>query len=127
MNNNIGDILRKVNSENIKLELENGCLKLKSKTGIIDAELLNRIKSNKQFIIQYLKKYQNRNNLLEESIIPYNRDNIDKVPLSFSQERLWFLDQLQGSLEYHIPVVLRLEGDLDIDALQDALKMILSR
>ncbi|WP_344931111.1 condensation domain-containing protein, partial [Aquimarina addita] len=42
-------------------------------------------------------------------------------------ERLWFLDQLQGSLEYHIPVVLRLEGDLDIDALQDALKMILSR
>ncbi|MBQ0739766.1 hypothetical protein J9332_36290, partial [Aquimarina celericrescens] len=31
-----------------------------------------------------------------------------KIPLSFSQERLWFIDQLEGSVQYHMPVVLQL-------------------
>ncbi|WP_260852740.1 non-ribosomal peptide synthetase [Flavobacterium anhuiense] len=51
----------------------------------------------------------------------------DRVPLSFSQERLWFLDQLQGSTEYHIPIVLRLEGALDVSILERTLKTIVSR
>ncbi|WP_344931053.1 amino acid adenylation domain-containing protein, partial [Aquimarina addita] len=51
----------------------------------------------------------------------------ERIPLSFSQERLWFLDQLQGSLEYHIPVVLRLEGDLDVSILEQTLQGIVSR
>ncbi|MBC7875213.1 MAG: AMP-binding protein, partial [Ferruginibacter sp.] len=42
------------------------------------------------------------------------------IPLSFSQERLWFIDQLDGSLQYHIPAVLRLKGSLDIAALEGA-------
>ncbi len=50
-----------------------------------------------------------------------------QIPLSFSQERLWFLDQLQGSLEYHIPVVLRLKGDLDETILEESLKTIVDR
>ncbi|WP_222104900.1 non-ribosomal peptide synthetase, partial [Flavobacterium anhuiense] len=51
----------------------------------------------------------------------------DRVPLSFSQERLWFLDQLHGSTEYHIPIVLRLEGALDVSILERTLKTIVSR
>ncbi|MEO6187560.1 MAG: amino acid adenylation domain-containing protein [Ginsengibacter sp.] len=50
-----------------------------------------------------------------------------KIPLSFSQERLWFIDQLEGSLQYHIPVVLRLKGDLNKEALNYALNSILKR
>ncbi|OXB22915.1 hypothetical protein B0A80_13730, partial [Flavobacterium tructae] len=49
------------------------------------------------------------------------------IPLSFSQERLWFLDQLQGSTEYHIPTVLRLEGSLDVSVLEQTLQEIVSR
>ena len=42
-------------------------------------------------------------------------------PLSFAQQRLWFLDYLQpDSPVYNIAFALRLEGDLDRDALQRA-------
>ncbi|WP_245980573.1 condensation domain-containing protein, partial [Flavobacterium aquicola] len=50
-----------------------------------------------------------------------------RIPLSFSQERLWFLDQLQGSTEYHIPIVLGLEGALGISILEQTLQEIVSR
>ncbi|MES2894104.1 MAG: non-ribosomal peptide synthase/polyketide synthase [Bacteroidota bacterium] len=49
------------------------------------------------------------------------------IPLSFSQERLWFIDQLEGSLQYHISTVLRLEGQLDVNALSATFQTILNR
>jgi len=49
------------------------------------------------------------------------------IPLSFSQERLWFLDQLQGSSEYHMPFAFRLSGVLDPSLLSKCLRTIVSR
>ncbi|HEY0067187.1 MAG TPA: amino acid adenylation domain-containing protein, partial [Flavisolibacter sp.] len=50
-----------------------------------------------------------------------------RIPLSFSQERLWLIHQIEGSSHYHIPVVLRLAGDLDKDALAYAFSEIINR
>ncbi|HJT72886.1 MAG TPA: amino acid adenylation domain-containing protein, partial [Chitinophaga sp.] len=50
-----------------------------------------------------------------------------QIPLSYSQERLWFIDQLEGSLHYHMPSVLRLKGRLDREALERALQNIIAR
>ncbi|HET9888930.1 MAG TPA: condensation domain-containing protein, partial [Mycobacterium sp.] len=50
------------------------------------------------------------------------------IPLSFTQNRLWFLDQLHGpSPVYNLAVALRLSGDLDADALRAAMVDVVSR
>ncbi|MFB1479128.1 non-ribosomal peptide synthase/polyketide synthase, partial [Corallococcus sp. RDP092CA] len=49
-------------------------------------------------------------------------------PLSFAQQRLWFLDRLeQGSALYNVPGAVRLDGELDVEALRLTLQEIVAR
>ncbi|NRN30764.1 amino acid adenylation domain-containing protein, partial [Photorhabdus heterorhabditis] len=60
------------------------------------------------------------------AILPISRE--EALPLSFAQQRLWFLAQLDGVSEtYHIPMALRLGGQLDIVAWQQALDTLFVR
>lgn len=60
---------------------------------------------------------------------PVRRTGDGLVPLlSAAQERLWFIQQLQpDSSAYHIPEAALLEGTLDVDALESALRWLVSR
>ncbi|GAB6261968.1 non-ribosomal peptide synthase/polyketide synthase [Photobacterium sp. R1] len=59
-------------------------------------------------------------------IVPVSRDEV--LPLSFAQQRLWFLSQMEGNSEtYHIPLVLELTGDLDPDAFRQSLDALYAR
>ncbi|KGV18897.1 D-alanine--poly(phosphoribitol) ligase, subunit 1 [Burkholderia pseudomallei TSV 43] len=52
----------------------------------------------------------------------------EPVPMSFAQQRLWFLARMGGLGDaYHMPIAVRLRGALDVDALQRALSRIVSR
>jgi acyl carrier protein len=52
----------------------------------------------------------------------------ERAPLSYSQRRLWFINQLQGSsTEYNMPEALRLRGRLDVDALRRTVQSIVDR
>jgi amino acid adenylation domain-containing protein len=56
-------------------------------------------------------------------------DSSVPVPLSWAQQRLWFIDQLdhEASVAYHISTALLLQGELDAAALQAALDRIVAR
>jgi len=61
-----------------------------------------------------------------EAISPRPRSG--ELPLSFAQQRLWFLDQLEpGSAAYNIPLALRLTGRIDVPALQRAFDEVVRR
>jgi amino acid adenylation domain-containing protein/non-ribosomal peptide synthase protein (TIGR01720 family) len=50
------------------------------------------------------------------------------LPLSFSQQRLWFLEQLEpGTPLYNVPAAVRLSGPLDVDVLTLAINEIVRR
>ncbi|HKR15496.1 MAG TPA: amino acid adenylation domain-containing protein [Pyrinomonadaceae bacterium] len=56
--------------------------------------------------------------------VPRDQD----LPLSFAQQRLWFLDQFEpNNVAYHLPVAVRLQGFLDIPALQQSLSEVVRR
>ncbi|WP_375584559.1 amino acid adenylation domain-containing protein [Cyclobacterium xiamenense] len=59
-------------------------------------------------------------------ILP-RRPRPDKIPLSFGQESLWLTDKLEGSSQYHIPVLLKLTGETRSGVLQEAIRSILER
>jgi acyl carrier protein len=59
-------------------------------------------------------------------LVPARRDG--ELPLSFAQQRLWFLDQLEpASPFYNIPESVRLNGPLDVGMLERALNEIVRR
>ncbi|MGH9753404.1 MAG: condensation domain-containing protein, partial [Blastocatellia bacterium] len=56
------------------------------------------------------------------------RPRRDRVPLSFAQQRLWFLDQLEpGNPFYNIPDAVRLTGRLNLDAFESVFNEIVRR
>ena len=62
------------------------------------------------------------------TIARVRRDESGRLPLSFAQQRLWFLAQMEGASEaYHMPFGLRLKGELDRAALRRALDRIVAR
>ncbi|MEM8964321.1 MAG: amino acid adenylation domain-containing protein, partial [Acidobacteriota bacterium] len=63
-------------------------------------------------------------------LLPREPDKAGRVrlPASFAQTRLWFLDQLEpGSSVYNLPLGARLRGVLDVDRLARALDRLVSR
>nr|WP_304984929.1 non-ribosomal peptide synthetase [Corallococcus sp. CA047B] len=56
------------------------------------------------------------------------RERPEVLPLSFAQQRLWFIHQL-GAVDaaYHVPLALKLEGTLDLVALQRSFDALMRR
>ncbi|MBC9909359.1 non-ribosomal peptide synthetase [Chitinophaga varians] len=90
---------------------------------------LQTLKENKAQLVAYFKAQANAaaTTPATEKIRVAARPAGSRTPLSFSQERLWFIDALQGSVQYHVPAVLKLQGSVNADALEQALRNIVGR
>jgi len=62
---------------------------------------------------------QQRKDLLSRVLLEKKKQQPRRFPLSFAQQRLWFLHQMgDGSPAYHVPTALRLRGVLDVPVLE---------
>jgi hypothetical protein len=123
-------LIQAARSNGVFVSVANDQLSIKySKEKNIEPELLEEIKNNKELIIDFLnnKKLNSKPFAPENQIGLIKRDSTQQLPLSFNQERLWFIDRLEGSLQYHIPAVWRLRGNLNKQALAKALQGIVNR
>ncbi|BCL84575.1 amino acid adenylation domain-containing protein [Ktedonobacteria bacterium brp13] len=79
--------------------------------------------------LAHLAAYMEEEDGQRPAIQPGVRDAFSgSVPLSFAQQRLWFLDQLQrGSAAYTIPMAYRLIGELDLAALHQSFNELFQR
>ncbi|MDB9342355.1 amino acid adenylation domain-containing protein [Nodularia spumigena CS-588/06] len=65
--------------------------------------------------------------LPQSSTIP-PRNQTENIPLSFAQQRLWFIQQLEpDSYVYNVPCVLKMQGNLQISALESAINQLRKR
>ncbi len=62
------------------------------------------------------------------SIMDSNGARGQLFPLSFAQQRLWFLNELEpGNAAYNIPRVIRIVGTLNVTALDGAVQALVAR
>ncbi|OXE94977.1 condensation domain-containing protein, partial [Flavobacterium araucananum] len=122
----ISNIIYRANNIGIWLWIEDDKLKFKFPQNINISEILIELKENKNAIIEILQKNNVCNDKVVENLI-YCFMNGESI-LSFSQERLWFIEQYeQGTNAYHMPSVFELEPATDISGIKYALQCIVSR
>ncbi len=124
---NVSEFIEHLLSLDIRLSVEEDKLRVNAPKGALTAELRDQIVPRKGEIIAYLKANGSKPRLENgKKIVPVSRQQ--PLPLSYSQLRLWFLDQLEpGSVAYTIPTVLKFEGTLDVPAMQKSINEIIRR
>jgi amino acid adenylation domain-containing protein len=119
-------LLAELRQQGISLWVEGDRLRYRAAKDSLTPELLAEIKSRKVEIIDFLNQATERTSAQLPPIEPINRDG--HLPLSFAQQRLWFLHQLEpDSSSNNMPVVVRFTGSLNVSVLEQSLQALVHR
>lgn len=120
-------LLSQLREKGARLWAENGNLRVQAPLGTLTEDLHRALAQRKEEILRFLKQASaGVQNDAAPPIKPVRRDG--GLPLSFAQQRLWFLQQLTpGSTAYHVRLHYRLKGLLNRYALEQSLNEIVRR
>lgn len=120
---NARQLLRLLADKGAKITLAGDNLKINAPRGMITPAHSDALRHHKREIIKLLSAADQRRQQIE----PVERCN--ELPLSFAQQRLWFINQLRGGddISYNMPMAFRLQGGLNIAALRKALHTVVQR
>ncbi|MDP7041436.1 MAG: condensation domain-containing protein, partial [Gammaproteobacteria bacterium] len=120
------ELLALLNKQGITLFVDGGDLRISAPKGSLTDELVAGLRTHKAELIELLAGTAADS---DSSPKPAGITPASAAPvLSFAQERLWFLDQLDpGSALYNIPTALRLQGAVNRAALQEAVNRLVQR
>ncbi|MFN6483321.1 MULTISPECIES: non-ribosomal peptide synthetase [unclassified Nostoc] len=115
-----------LNSLGIKIWLEGGQLNYRAPKGVMNPDLKNQLLGRKSEILAFLEEAQTATDSSFEPIPSIERSG--DLPLSFAQQRMWFLYQLESqSPFYNEGLQLRVAGVLNVEALQQSVNEIIRR
>jgi amino acid adenylation domain-containing protein/non-ribosomal peptide synthase protein (TIGR01720 family) len=113
------ELIERVRALGGRLWVENDTVRYAAPKSEHWAELLGVLRERKEAIREIL--------LQDSGPIP-RAPRTDVLPLSFAQERLWFMDQLEpGRALFNVPMALRLAGRLDLEAMRAAFERHIER
>ena len=119
-------MFRELRSLDVRLSVDGERLRINAPRGALSAALSARIAKHKKTLIEFLRSAKAPLET-DSSAIPHVADD-EPTPLSFAQERLWFLEQLEpGRPVYNLSRALRIDGPLQVDALEASFNRILGR
>ncbi len=119
------ELLSHLRSLGVKVWVDGERLRYSAPKGALTPDLLAQLAAQKVEIRSFLHETA-AGRPTPPPIPPAPRDG--PLPLSFAQQRLWFLDQLSPGLSgYNIPTSMRLNGRLDLAALRQSLNAIIER
>ncbi len=119
-------LLGRLRAEGVSLSVDGESLKCAAPPGVLTPELRAELTKHKAEILTFLKSSTSKTASKEITLAPVERK--DPLPLSYAQQRLWFLCQLDpDSPVYNIPIAVTLTGKLDVDALQRTVGEIIRR
>lgn len=123
---NTVEFLTYLRSLDIQFFIDGEKFRANAPDGIITPELRAEIQERKAEIIEFLEASNRTNNHSFKPLVPISRSG--NIPLSFAQQRLWFLDQLiPNNPFYNIPLALHLTGSLKLAALEQTFNEIVQR
>ncbi|MFL5705776.1 MAG: non-ribosomal peptide synthetase [Ktedonobacteraceae bacterium] len=92
------------------------------------SERISHLSPERLALLEKLKQGEFHQELSDETSVISRRSDQGTAPLSFSQQRLWFFDQLEpNSAAYNMPAVVSLRGKLDVPGLERSLREIAQR
>ncbi|KAA1243795.1 non-ribosomal peptide synthetase [Aquimarina sp. RZ0] len=117
------DLLRKLNTLNITINLKGDQLDIKSPRGAMTAELLEEIKQYKKELISFLGEYKiYDNNVITKTSLKEN------YTLSSSQYRLWLLHEIgKENTTYNMPSAFRIKDAISVADIEKALLKLIER
>jgi amino acid adenylation domain-containing protein len=119
----IREFLTSLQQQGVKLWVEEGQLRYQAPKGRLTLTVLEQIKTYKTDILHFLNNSAKNTEHLSIQRIS-RRENL---PLSYAQQRLWFLEEMGSGAAYNMPMVLQVNGKLDVAVLQAVLNEIVRR
>jgi amino acid adenylation domain-containing protein len=121
----VEQLITRLRELDVLLRLENERLICDAPQGAMTPDLIDQVRNNKDAIVEFLKQ-KSSPSIPATSIPTIARDS--EIPLSFSQESLWFLEQLNpGTSAYNIPLRIHVSATVDSAILQRTLDEIARR
>lgn len=119
----LNELLAELAQKKVKLSVEQDQLRIAAPKGVLTAQLRTQLQEKKTEILAFLQKATHSN------YTPITPVSIDQdIPLSYSQERLWLLEQLvPGNTAYNLFLAYHLVGTLCLEALGKSLQEIQQR